>query len=122
MLIKFFLIQSTCFTIYRHHKCFVIHRLDILLEMLSDKLSDFLNTPLSLEEVSRIDRSLKNSVQLLDISHTMLLRQTQELTLESLFWQKHFIRCKRVVQRQCRAISDTLADAVLVQISFCIRY
>ena len=69
------------------------------------------------EEVFKIDRTVEDLVQFLDVGDPLRLDQREKFPLHHLMRHQHLVRRQVVVQRQCRPVLNALGHRILVEIT-----
>ena len=85
--------------------------------MLGDELRYFLDALLAFEKILQVHRPLEDLVQFLDVGHALGFGEGEELFVQGLVRDEHFIRRELVVERQRGAVLDAVGDGILVQVT-----
>ena len=82
--------------------------------MFRDKSRHFPNSLVAFQEGFQIDRTIKRTVQVVDVGDPFRLRKREKFFFQQLGIQNHLARGKAVAEFQRRAILDGLRDRILV--------
>lgn len=69
------------------------------------------------DDLDQAHRPLEDFVQLLDVGHAFGFGEREELLVQCLMGDEHFVGRELVVERQGRAVLDAVGDGIFVQVA-----